>query len=95
MPKAYARPRKPRIEVPSPYCVIGKKLSLARSTGQRTFFADPLRACSHAANLLESDLRSRQDHFGPDERELYVVKIVKVIRPKQPSLQYDFFDVEA
>lgn len=94
MPKAYARPRKPRVEVPSPYCVVGKSLSLARSTGQRTWFGDPSRACSHAANLLESDLRSRQDNFNGGERELYVVKIVKVIRPKQPSLQYDFFDVE-
>lgn len=94
-PRKPKRGRKPssRIVYPSPFCVIGATLSPARATGKRTWFDDVDKASSHAANLLLSDMRNR-DPIVNNTRELFVVQIIKVIRPKQPSAQFDFFDVE-
>lgn len=73
------------LTIPARFCVIGPA-STGRQVLKRRWFTDPISAASHAANLMDRD---------PDTRELYVVEIVRVVRPKEPKSKYDFFDVEA
>jgi hypothetical protein len=86
-------PTEPKLDVKAPYCVIGKKIT-AYGTATRTWFDDPNRAVSHAKNLISKDVIENQRKNNTDE--LYVVKIIRVIKRKValPDENFDLFLVD-
>lgn len=64
------------------YCVIGPRVTNRSFGGERTWFIEPGKAESHAKNLLQKNIND-----NINGRILYVVKIVRVVRVKDPSFE--------
>jgi len=69
-------------KIPTKYCVIGPRVTNRSFGGDRTWFSEPEKAESHAKNLLQKNIT---DHNNG--RVLFVVKIVRVVRIKDPSFE--------
>lgn len=81
-------PARGRVEIASPYCVIGAKVNPRGNYGDRKWFDDLDLACSHAAQKL---LVARQSgDLNTDA--LFVVKVVRVVKPVDP--RYEFLEVK-
>lgn len=64
------------------YCVIGPRVANRSFGGERSWFSEPEKAESHAKNLLQKNIND-----NINGRILFVVKIVRVVRVKDPSFE--------